>query len=105
VLSGESRIIEPVGSGRAMREGYRRCRRDPQDSVVPRWIGWLALVVAVFAGWLSLLGPASSVIEGLTPIGFIGFFVFMAAMGIALLRRRRAVEGVSPPPPGEPRAV
>jgi len=56
--------------------------------VVPRWIGWLGLVVAVFAGWLGLLGPAVSVFEGLSVIGFLGFFLFMASMGIALLRRR-----------------
>ena len=55
---------------------------------LPRWIGWLGLVVAVFAGWLGLLSPASSVIDGVTFIGFIGFFVFMASMGVALLRRQ-----------------
>ena len=60
-----------------------------KTSVLPRWIGWLGLVVAVFAGWLGLLAPASDVIEGLTAIGFLGFFVFMASMGIAILRRRR----------------
>jgi hypothetical protein len=65
---------------------------------VPRWLGWLAWVVAVFAGWLSLLGPASSVIEGLTFIGFLGFFVFMAGMGIALLRRRRPADELAPAP-------
>ena len=58
-----------------------------KTAVVPRWIGWLAWFVAVFAGWLSLLAPASSVIEGLTVFGFLGFFVFMASMGVALLRR------------------
>ena len=58
-------------------------------TVVPRWIGWLGLFVAVFAGWLGLLSPASSAIEGITVIGFIGFFVFMIAMGIALLRSVR----------------
>jgi hypothetical protein len=65
-----------------------------KTSVAPRWIGWLAIVVAVFAGWLGLLGPAWSVIEGITVIGFFGFFVFMASMGIALLRRRRAQIGI-----------
>jgi hypothetical protein len=55
--------------------------------VVPRWIGWLAFVVAVFAGWLGLLGPAVSLFEGLSVIGFLGFFLFLASMGIALLRR------------------
>jgi hypothetical protein len=59
-----------------------------KTSVVPRWIGWLGMVVAVFAGWLGLLGPASSLIEGISSIGFLAFFVFTLSMGIALLRRR-----------------
>jgi hypothetical protein len=66
-------------------------------SVVPRWIGWLGLVVAVFAGWLGLLAPASDVLEGVTSIGFLGFFVFMASMGIAiLLRRSRSAVEMAP---------
>ena len=73
-----------------------------KTSVVPRWLGWLALVVAVFAGWLSLIGPASSVIEGLTVIGFLGFFIWMASMGIVLLRRRRSWRGSAPPLLSEP---
>jgi hypothetical protein len=60
-----------------------------RTSVVSRWIGWLGLFVAAVGGWLGLLGPASSVIEGITVIGFIAFFVFMLSMGIALLRRER----------------
>jgi hypothetical protein len=64
-----------------------------KTAVVPRWIGWLGIVVAVFGGWLGLLGPASSVIEGIAVIGFFSFFVFMAAMGVALLRRRPALGG------------
>jgi hypothetical protein len=59
---------------------------------VPRWIGWLGLFSAFFAGVLGLFSPASSVIDGLTFIGFVGFFVWTAAMGIALLRRRRPTE-------------
>jgi hypothetical protein len=54
---------------------------------LPRWIGWLGLLVGVLAGWLGLLGPASSVVEGISSIGFIGFFAFMLSMGIAILRR------------------
>lgn len=61
-----------------------------KTGAVPRWIGWLGWFVAVFAGWLSLLGPASSVIEGVTVLGFLGFFVFMASMGVALLRKPAA---------------
>lgn len=60
-----------------------------KTSALPRWIGWLGIVVAVFAGWLGLLAPASSVIEGLTAIGFVGFFLFMLSMGIAILRGQR----------------
>jgi hypothetical protein len=68
-----------------------------KTGAVPRWLGWLAWAVAVFAGWLSLLGPASSLLEGLTVIGFLGFFVFMAAMGVAILRRRpERAEGLEP---------
>jgi hypothetical protein len=57
-------------------------------SALPRWIGWLGLVVAFFAGWLGLLAPAVGSVEGLTGIGFVGFFVFLASMGIAILLRR-----------------
>jgi len=60
-----------------------------KTSVVPRWIGWLGVGVGVFAGLGDALSPASSVIEGLTFIGFVAFFVWTAAMGVALLRRGR----------------
>jgi len=62
---------------------------------LPRWIGWLGILVGVLAGWLGLLSPASGVIEGISSIGFIGFFVFMLSMGVAILRRqdtRRSVD-------------
>src|SRR4029079_3072852 len=51
---------------------------------IRRWIAWLAIVVAIFAGLGEALSPASSVIEGLTFIGFVAFFVWMAAMGVTL---------------------
>jgi hypothetical protein len=56
--------------------------------VLPRWIGYIGLVAAFFAGWLGLLAPASSLLEGITTIGFFAFFIFIAAMGVAILRLR-----------------
>jgi hypothetical protein len=62
-----------------------------QTNVVPRWLGWLGLGAAAISGWLGLLSPASGVIEGITVIGFLAFFVFLIGMGVAiLLRQRRA---------------
>ena len=62
-----------------------------RTGLLPKWIGWLGVVVGAFA-LIGLLGPASSVAEGLTFPGFVGFFVWMAAMGITLLRRRNRLE-------------
>src|SRR5262245_14542886 len=63
---------------------------------VPRWIGWLGLFTGLVAGVFGLLSPASGVIDGITFIGFIGFFVWMATMGIALLRRAAPTESLTP---------
>jgi hypothetical protein len=65
-----------------------------RTGALPRWLGWLGLVVGIFAGWLGLLGLASDVIEGISVLGFIGFFVFMLAVGIALLRRGQGAAAV-----------
>lgn len=55
---------------------------------LPRWVGYIGLIAAVFVGWLGLFAPLSGVIEGLTTIGFLAFFVFLISMGITILRRR-----------------
>jgi Domain of unknown function (DUF4386) len=68
-----------------------------KTSVVPRWIGWLGIGVGVVAGLGDALSPASSVIEGVTFIGFVGFFVWFAAMGVTLLRRERRLAGHESP--------
>jgi hypothetical protein len=60
---------------------------SPKTKAVPRWIGWLGLASGAIAGWIGLLSRASSVIDGITFIGFAGFFVWLAATGIVLLRR------------------
>jgi len=58
-----------------------------RTGAAPRWIGWVGLVAAFFAGWLGLLSPVSSLVEGISTIGFFAFFLFTASLGVALLRR------------------
>jgi hypothetical protein len=55
---------------------------------LPRWVGWLGLLVGVLAGWLGLLTSVSEVFEGFSTLGFLGFFAFMVAIGVAILRRK-----------------
>jgi len=70
---------------------------------LPRWIGWLGLIVAFFGGWLGLLSPAFSVAEDLSGIGFLTFFIFMFSSGIAVLRLdRRQRTGLLAPPDDVP---
>jgi hypothetical protein len=57
-----------------------------QTRAVPRWIGWVGLFSAAVAGWLGLLSPVVSMIEEISTLGFFAFFIFMASMGVALLR-------------------
>jgi hypothetical protein len=52
------------------------------------WVGYVGLIAAFFGGWLGAFGPVSSLIEGLSTIGFFAFFIFLAAMGVTILRRR-----------------
>ena len=61
-----------------------------KTSAAPRWIGWVGIASAVFAGWLGILAPLSSIVDGLSAIGFLAFFIFMASLGVALLRNRSA---------------
>ena len=61
-------------------------------------LGRGGVVIAMSSGLVAtmgLLGPASSIIEGITTIGFFGVFVFLACMGVALLRRGRGAAPAS----------
>jgi hypothetical protein len=46
-----------------------------------RSVGWLGLVVALFAGWLGMFAATSPVVELLSNVGFPAFFVFNAVRG------------------------
>ena len=67
-----------------------------RTKAVARWIGWVGLVAAVFGGWLGVLSPVSSLVEGVSTIGFVAFFLFMASLGVALLLRRGDAPEQSP---------
>ena len=58
-----------------------------RTSVISKWIGWLGVPVAIVGGWLSLLGPAFSVIEAVAFFGFLLFLVWIISMGVSLLRQ------------------
>jgi hypothetical protein len=61
-----------------------------QTGLLPRWIGVLGLTVGLCAGWVGMLSPLADVFEVFSSLGFIGFFVFLLAMGVSMFRRRRA---------------
>ena len=66
---------------------------------LPRWIGWLGLLVGALAGWLGLLSPASSIISGISSIGFHRLLRFHAEhrhrAAPAPLQSRRSNPGIS----------
>ena len=57
-----------------------------RTTVAPKWVAWLGFLVAVLAGWFTLLGPVAEVFEIIELIGTVGFFVWMVALGVALWR-------------------
>lgn len=59
-----------------------------KTEVLPRWIGWVGIVAAVFAGWLGAAAPTSRQLEDASFIGIAAFLVWIFAMGIAVLRLR-----------------
>lgn len=61
-----------------------------QTGLLPRWIGWLGLAVGLCAGWVGMLSPLADVFEVFSGLGFVGFFVLLLAMGVSILKQRRA---------------
>ena len=57
-----------------------------RTSVVPRWVGWLGLAAALLGGWPQPLRDVSEVFTAVGGLGLLVFLVWMAAMGVALLR-------------------
>ena len=68
-----------------------------RTGALPRWIGWLGILVGVVGGWIGALGLASSTLEDVSALGFLAFFVWMAAMGIAMLGHRGSPTAESAP--------
>ncbi len=63
-------------------------------SVLPRWLGWLGLLLALIR-WMGLLEPVSDVFRVFSFIGFIGLGLLLVAMAVALLRLREAVADIA----------
>ncbi len=63
-----------------------------RTSVVPRWVGWLGLAAALLMGWPQPLRDVSAMLfSTVGALGLLAFLVWMAAMGVALLRLKESV--------------
>jgi hypothetical protein len=60
-----------------------------KTKLVAHWIGWLGFVTAFFGGWLGLASVVFPAMGDVSGIGFLVFFVWMAALGVSLLRPER----------------
>lgn len=67
-----------------------------KTGALPRWVGYVGLVAAVFGGWLGIFGPLSSAVEGISAIGFFAFFLFLLGMGVTILRGRERAPEAAP---------
>jgi len=61
-----------------------------RDALIQRWVGWLGLMVAVLGGWMTLLTPFSELAGLVSFVGFVGFWIWMAAMGAAVWKTTSA---------------
>jgi len=66
-----------------------------RTSVVPKWVGWLGLVVALIGAWPQAFRPVSPVFSFIGFLGLLAFLVWMVVMGVALLRLREPVAGTA----------
>lgn len=59
-----------------------------RTSVVPRWMAWLALAVALMR-WQGLLEPVSDAFRAFGYVGFMAAGMWALAMGVIMLRVRQ----------------
>lgn len=67
-----------------------------RTSVMPRWLGWLGLAVALLR-WQGWLDPISDVFRGFSYVGFIALGVSVVAMGVIMLRLREPAADTAEP--------
>jgi hypothetical protein len=85
--------------GKLPRLGCRRSavRGGDTDHSCPTTVDRVAWRCGGFlGGWLGQLGWASELDSGISSLGFIGFFVFMLSMGVALLRGPTQLRRLTP---------
>lgn len=58
-----------------------------RQGIGPRWLAWLGIAAAFVGGWLTLLNRVSVTAGQIGNIGDVGFFVWMAGVGILTWRR------------------
>ena len=91
-LGGTSRVALTVGSFPFLGIGLALfALAILRTSVVPRWIGWLGLVVALLRGWPQPLRDVTEVFAMVGFLGLLAFLVWMVAMGVALFRLKSGV--------------
>ena len=58
----------------------------PRTSLAPRWVAWIGVFAAIVGGWLPLLVPVASVLEPISLLGIVAWWVWMVAMGVTVWR-------------------
>ena len=55
-----------------------------RTELTARWVVTLGYAVAIFAGWFTFLGLFSEILEAISVLGFVAFWVWMLAMARGL---------------------